>query len=649
MRFHFRKLVLICRASQELLEFAPNVSFFHGQISSGKSSVARLIDFCLGGDIEMTTALQQELVSAQLEALIGQYEVILERAKSSNQVQVSWRTSSPDTTTVAAPIQASAGGAAIWGEAIYNLSDLLFYLSGLMPIKVRRSATEPESPLVRLSFRDVLWYCYLRQEQIDSSFFNLDKPILQVKSRDVMRTLVGFYTERLASLEAELERVTTERQAKEGAAEQLRTFLEEFGFGSEEQFLARIDTISKEKESVQTRLDDVRRAGFSAAHPVDSLRGELRQLTDRLSAEERALTDLQVKIGEQNSLRAELLSTKFKILRATTASSVLAGVEFERCPACGRELSPNAERDSKCRLCGRGLEPFSTDRFSEAESLRRDIINRIDELTDSIQRHDKARHHQQQLVENLRREKATRDRHLQEELRNYDSAFLSETRDLDRLVATLEERLNGLEKVKKMPESISKLEREADQLASKQEEVKREIGRERGGLHNADNYVSELEELFLETLTAVGVPGVREGDRVEINRRTWFAYVLPQGEEALRWSFSNAGSGGKKTLLNACYALAVHRLAAKHNLPLPSFLIVDTPMKNIGEDVNREIFVSFYREVYKLAAGELSETQLVLIDKEFVPPEQLDLHVLERFMTPDQDQSPPLISYYRGP
>ncbi|GAI65601.1 unnamed protein product, partial [marine sediment metagenome] len=62
----------------------------------------------------------------------------------------------------------------------------------------------------------------------------------------------------------------------------------------------------------------------------------------------------------------------------------------------------------------------------------------------------------------------------------------------------------------------------------------------------------------------------------------------------LRWNFYNAGSGGKKTLFNVCYSIAIHLVAANNNLPLPSFLIIDTPMKNIGEDVNKNIFENFY-------------------------------------------------------
>ena len=117
----------------------------------------------------------------------------------------------------------------------------------------------------------------------------------------------------------------------------------------------------------------------------------------------------------------------------------------------------------------------------------------------------------------------------------------------------------------------------------------------------------------------------------------------------MEWSFYNAGSGGKKTLLNVCYALAVHIVAARHNLPIPSFLIIDTPMKNIGEDVDRNIFVAFYKYLYDQAAGALSHTQFIIVDKEFIRPTSQKVQVFERYMTPSEAEHPPLIPYYRGP
>ena len=82
-------------------------------------------------------------------------------------------------------------------------------------------------------------------------------------------------------------------------------------------------------------------------------------------------------------------------------------------------------------------------------------------------------------------------------------------------------------------------------------------------------------------------------------------------------SFYNIGSGGQKVSFKSCYALALHRLAAKYHLRLPSLLIIDTPTKNIGEIVNKNICQAFYRLIAELKENELQGTQVVIVDKEY--------------------------------
>ena len=125
------------------------------------------------------------------------------------------------------------------------------------------------------------------------------------------------------------------------------------------------------------------------------------------------------------------------------------------------------------------------------------------------------------------------------------------------------------------------------------------------------------------------------------------AYIWPGGDESLAYTLSGAGSGGKKTLFNICYAVALHRLVEELNLPLPKFVIIDSPMKNIGTEVNKDIFVAFYNYVYHLLTTSMSETQLVIIDTELSAP-TVPLDFTERLMIAGNAAHPPLIPYYSG-
>lgn len=650
MRFQFKRLTIHCRKSTESIDFSPQVSFIHGPISAGKSSIARLLDFCLGGDLERTPAIALELVSVELLAQIEPYEVIFAReAKGSNRVRVTWRTYDGQAATLLAPLTADPTAGPIWEREIYSLSDLLFYFMGLPVLKVRRNVHDPDAPMIRLSFRDFLWYCYLEQDQLDSSFFRLEDAIRAPKSRNVMRFLVGFYTEKINNLENRLADVSRERTSKLEATRQIRQFLEASGVGTETQLVASLERSTAELVAAQEQLAEVRAGHVSATHFADQTRDRLRGLLQQLGAEEQALQDLNARISEQEALRAECLSTKFKAARTESASTILAGVNFELCPACGTTLTPRPLEKGECYLCHRVQPRPDAHPAKQLEMARRDLDARIEALEESIKRHAKAKLRQERIVSELRKGKELLDARLQQELRDYDSAFLARFREAERRVATLEERISGMERVRGMLRSVAALETEADLLAAEEQRLRRELEAERKGIKTAPDHIRAIEVTFLDALLSVGVPGVTPMDIVRLNQTSWVPWILPAGDEGLRYHFGNAGSGGKKTLINVCYALAVHRTCAERRLPLPSFLIIDTPMKNIGEDVNRDIFVSFYKYLYGLAGGPLRDTQFIVIDKEFIRPERPEVQLVEKYMTPAEDAHPPLISYYRGP
>lgn len=640
-------LTLQCRKSREVIHFSSQITYIHGQISAGKSSIMRLIDFCFGGTLEKTPAISQELVSVELTVNIGRHQVLLEReAESANTIQVTWQDEQRNTSSVLAPLKLKSAEQAkpIWSEDIYNFSDLVFYLADITPIKVRKSKQSDDSPLIRLSFRDIMWYCYLDQDNLDSSFYRLKDPFRGLKSRDAMRFFTGYYTERMNELEIELDRVTEDRHTKIEAAKQIRKFLHDFGYGLETEIYAQIESINAQLEVLKEQQRAYREEHSQSTHFTDELRQQLRQLSEQLGSEVGSLEDLNERISEQTTLQAELLTAKFKLAKSESATSILAGVEFEKCPSCGTDLDTASEiQTDECNLCGNLLGAETEDALPQTELMRRDLNSRVEDLEESITRHRNALTQQVKRVEQLRNNKAELDARLSQELTDYDSAYLAGAREIDRKIATLEERSSNLRQVLEMYKAVGKFEQEAEQLKDRQIELRELIDSEKMKLGEAEENVVSIEKRYKTGLLSVGVPGVSPNDQVEINRRTWLPWIFP--EEGDGYTFYNAGSGGKKTLLNVCYALAVHQVTEISGLPMPTLLMIDTPMKNIGEDVNENIFHAFYTYLYNTAAETLQNTQFIIVDKEyFEPPQDFKGQVEAKFMSPTE----PLISYYRG-
>lgn len=402
MNIHFKHLELICRQSVEHVDFAKQVTFIHGPVGTGKSSIARLVGFCLGADLTKTTALRSELLSAQLSATIGDYDVLLERELEQNSsVRVTWEKGHDDIGSIIAPLE--EGDAPILSDDVFSLSDLLFKFSGVAPIRVRKSKADPDSELVRLSFRDVLWYCYLRQEQLDSSFFQMDHPFKRNKSIDVMRFIVGFHSDRLNELEQELVRMQDQLRVNRAAANQIREFLRRFQLGSDVGIDVEISQVNTDIAAAQQRREQIEAKALDATHTVDPLRERLRRLSRKLGREEESLADLQERVSSQIALRADFVSAKVKTGRTTVAHSILTGVVFSRCPQCGSSVeqarfsSPDA-----CNLCGQQVQDQTKSVAQETEILRQDLNTRIDELDSLVQHHEEARQNQESRVATLR-------------------------------------------------------------------------------------------------------------------------------------------------------------------------------------------------------------------------------------------------------
>ncbi len=590
MKIRLQTLKLYCRKSEELVRFGGNITFIHGTLSLGKSTIARLVDFCLGGTLELTTAVQRELLSVQLTLTIGARDVLIERAKGENSARVSWV--EDDGEPISLLIRAKGDGAVVYGDDVVNLSDLIFRLLGYPIIRVRKRTGDDDSPMVRLSFRDLLKFCYLEQEELDSSFFRLSQPILAEKSKDALNFFAGYYSERLSTLQAEFDQARSDQRSKTEAAERIREFLAQFGFASDAQIDGEIQKNHARMADVRATLSASSLEFYGQTHFVDEQRTRLRKMSDRLNAENETLDDLNRRLEDQRELRAELMSMKFKVARADRARSVLAGSSFENCPQCGQPVSSHRAPEGSCYLCLQVLAP-SEDDINPA-SIAGDLEARLADIEQALRRHSGSRKRQIERIQKLTADKDRLDREVSELLGSYETDRAARSRQADRELAEIEERIRFLTRVKAMPGAVTAMLAEADKLSETISRLDREIQQEQMRLGKADENFRALGVNFLEALIATRVPGVGPSDVVNINRRTLIPEIWPEGDETAAYSFFTAGSGGKKTLFTICFALALHRTAAQRGMPVPSLLIIDTPLKNITPDINPELVTAFY-------------------------------------------------------
>lgn len=642
LQLHFRKSV-------ETIEFE-RVNFFWGKIGAGKSSIARLIDYCLGADINLTPALQLEFVQAVLSLEVEGQRLTIYRERESSNIVAAWK-ERDQTLEVIIPAR-KADGVVVPGSSIEVLSDLIFHLAELPAPKVRKGRRTADPSMVRLSLRDLIRFCYVDQDEIDSDFFRLDLDgdwARRAKSVDAMRFILGYHQDQVAALEAELQALHEQKMAARAAAEALTRVLEESGFSNPLEIDTRIEMLSAQRDRVREVVAAARQErGDRREHAVDTLRQKARALCSDLQGLEDMLQAVRQRGEDTERHLNELKMLAVRFSRTQSARTLLAAVDFTECPRCTQGLPNRAA--NLCPVCGQPEHEQPRDHMSN-EVVEADLKSRTGELQETLQG---LRLQEQRIARQLERarvEKALVDQSLDQRLKDYDSAFMSQALEFERQATALEQQVSSLISYRKLPERLADLLSTADSLHGQESELRAKLLREREKAFMDRTNLEDLEKLFLDCLVRSSFPGIDETFKVSIDPKSFVPEVFPtDAADFAVTSFANMGSGGMKTIFKACYALALHRLAAKTGAALPSILTMDSAMKNVSERENRELFQSFYSLVYELAAGELKDTQFILIDKEMFPvPEGVDVTVRSRHMAPGSSENPPLVPYYNVP
>jgi len=409
------------------------------------------------------------------------------------------------------------------------------------------------------------------------------------------------------------------------------------------------ETKRPKPDAYQQELDRLKAGYQPEARIADEDRVRFRELSAAIARTEEAITDLRSRIAEQESLESELISLKFKATRTEAAHTVLDGVEFEICPACGSDLPERGTTHfDHCYLCKTpsALQPSAQPKA--VDIVRQDLDARIADLKDSLTRHRRALQPLRLKEEALRAERREVDGRISTALRSYESEFLARSRANEKRLSAIQGRATLLEKIREMPAEIARVQEEADALSARIDGLRRRIIEEEAKLISAERNYKSIERNYKAILRAIDFPGVADSDEVVINRRTLIPEIWQSGDEARSWNFYDAGSGGKKTLLKICFALALHQTAAENDLPVPSLLMIDSPMKNITPDVNPTIFRNFYVELYRLMSTALADWQVILIDQTYAAPPETLKPSMARLMKRADPENPPLIGYYQG-
>lgn len=194
MRLRLNSVALV--GTSRAVEFTPGLNVVEGSISTGKTSLMRLLAVVLGAAYDgITPEVDQAVTDLAADMLIGDRNFSLVRRL---------------VTTDSAPVQIAGDGLALRLPAMrpspttrqsYGL--WLLETLGLPTLRVPHAPTRPqESTFIPVSINDYMRYCRIRQDEIDVDVFGSSHPFRDIKRQYVFRILYGGYDAEIARLQA---------------------------------------------------------------------------------------------------------------------------------------------------------------------------------------------------------------------------------------------------------------------------------------------------------------------------------------------------------------------------------------------------------------------------------------------------------------
>ncbi|TDW22110.1 hypothetical protein EV650_0943 [Kribbella kalugense] len=582
--------------------FHPGLNIIQGDITSGKTTLVRLISALLG---PMPSNLPPEV--EQLTAIRG--EVVL-----GNTV---WSIYRPRTTTSTAPVEISeivhgrepsstrlpvTGNGPSYGK--FLLEQL-----GLPSVSVPRARSDPSGALTPVSIRDWLNYCIITGDELDTQVFGHLRPWREEKRRWVFELVYGYYDPELAILRAELRTLELQIQEHQKSEAISQRFLAQTPFASAEALDRELAGRRQQLAELVNRRRNLA-GGMDRSRPeLARIRAELLAARTRFAALSEQLSGLAAQASDLADLEQQLRAQSARLTRAIVADELLVDFDFVVCPRCGQGVSPGRAEDGHCYLCFQEPRPAPSTSALLAEQER--IASQIEETTDVLRERLAARGQLEAERSALDAEIIELSRRLDEGTSIFISDRSSQLQQEAAEQATLEADIRRLteysELVHRYQASLSDreaLRREADAV----EERIRAYGIKRV---DAEGNVRALEQRCLEYLRELRIPDFSPAElQVHINRSTYLPEVSGRAFETL-------SSQGLKTLVNIAHALAHHTVAIDRGLPLPGLLILDGISSNAGQ---KGFDLARIRDVYDLLARTaqwyLGRLQIVAVDNE---------------------------------
>lgn len=558
-------LTLIGSRKNYNVNFDDGINIIHGDSDTGKSSILEFINYFLGSSsIELADEVISSVTTVYLEVTINDqsYTIYRDIFKPTSLIEVY--------NCILSEINHNIPKKYAPRFNIKNAPDG-FYSDFLMDslnfpkLKLKVSPTQDVSKFRRLSFRDIMKFCYIDQDDMGSkSLLGLKDWVKYTHVKEVFKYIFNVFDADIADIGAQISEKTAQLNKIVRKYENVSEFLRDTGYKSINSLDDEINDCDILIEELEDRLARINNSMTSDSELYNQLKAYHVEFNLKSKSIIKIINDLSHKRDQYIRLRNDY-SNDIKKIQAihSTNNAIIPSSQIScNCPICDSTITLDKESS--------GFISTSSEKLDEELSSLKKRINSIEDLISEISMKEV----------DLKKEKSIIDNDLKEvsqmidtEAKSMVAPFLTQRDALVQKLSNTKSKRDNLVSSLRVRNHQEDILNQQVVLKDNLKKLNDELERLKAETPSIDGVLSNLADNLNDFLTKINIKN-RTG--ISISANTFSAVV--RGRD-----YFNITSGGLRTLVTIGYISSILKLSAKSSINHPRFLLLDTVGKYLGK------------------------------------------------------------------
>jgi hypothetical protein len=557
------KLTLVGHRKNYVVPFNPGLNIIHGDSDTGKSSILNLIDYCFGaGTIDLYNELESSGKYCLLEVELNDKIYTIKRDIFEPNGFIEVYHSDTKGINDVFPLQYGPNYGKVGHDGY--ISDFFLDALSIPKIETKQSPSKADSKMNKLSFRDILKYNYLTQDDVGSKDL-LDRKnyTVAIKNQETFKFLHNLLDTNITELQALISEKTSSKKELDQKYTTISSFFRETQLQTEDALLNEKSDLQDKLQAVNAEIETINRDMRASTQNDNELREVITELQGLIRIKSQRSENLKRQITQNILLKNDYVQDIQKLKTSIhLAENLPEPQKAMDCPICNNilvyENLTQQVLDTNPQLLEQELKNI-TRRSKDISAIIDENRNEVFLLETEISK----------INDQITQAKNLLDNQTQEII----SPFLAQRDGLLTARAKFLETLNHIEYTLKIRNQLTEVTKRSAKIAMELEKLNLSLEELRANTPTVEFVVDNIAQYLKEFLDAVKMNNVYG---VSIDSRTF----LPKVRNKEYWQLT---SGGVRTLVSVGYFISLLKNSANRSTNHPNFFMVDTIAKYLGK------------------------------------------------------------------